>query len=234
MKNNITTAIVPVAGAVGGISAALYACVYVAWASLALTNGVPSGYNWVNATISELGVPGTPLAAPTAVMFIVTGALQLVFALGLYLSLTRVSGSAKAPAGSFRLPALLGSLMIAAEGFFDSIGSGVFPAEPGGASQTAVGMIHFAVSVIGLAATVAAPFFLARAFRDHLKAIMLARVSFAAGLLFSVLFVIGVIMAILELPGVGFAQRILYYTYFVWIFILAIWILCRSYANRRN
>ncbi len=159
------------------------------------------GYDPIAMTVSELGESGGANYLAAGVLFILTGICEVVFAVGLYARSNR------------KLPALIGALCIAGHGIFDQMGSGLFPCDLGGKYDSAFGQIHFAVSVIGVALILCAPFFVWRA--DKKRLTLAFAVIIAAGVgLFGVSF--------FTESFVGLTQRLFYWAYFLWILLLSV------------
>lgn len=167
------------------------------------------GYNPVLSTISELGEHGGVNAGTAAVLFILMGLLELIFAAGLYIRLrpSRI--------------ALAGSVFLAVNGIFDYIGSGIFPCDAGGVYESFSGQMHFYVSVIGMSVMIFPAFFFYAAFRKEqlIKESQLSLISAVLVLTGAVLFNIAFFTGAAWL---GLAQRILGYVYWGWIFLLVL------------
>lgn len=167
------------------------------------------GYDPIRSTLSELGERGGANAGIASVVFILIGLAEVFLAVGLYVR----SRPSKA--------AFAGSVLLAVNGIFDYIGSGIFPCDAGGRYESVSGQIHFLVSVIGMSVMVFPAFFLACAFRKggrrgHAKlSFAAAFVLLAGAVLFNYAF-------FTEAAWLGLAQRILDYSYWTWLFLLAL------------
>lgn len=167
------------------------------------------GYNSLTKTISELGETGAQYALLTSIYFIISGIIIILFSLGLNEGITESKGS------------WIGPFLLAMEGGFDFIGSGVFPCDVDCAGQTFSGMMHYVVSLVGLVCLTLAPFFIWKTLKKDEKWAGYEKFSLIMGIL--LLFLVGFFMiSFITQLLVGLLQRILYYTYLTWIFVLAI------------
>ncbi len=203
-KNNISILIM--VGAAAGIAAFILEPV-----GMIVLGFLKPGYNAVVSTISELGESGGANYLIAGIGFILTGVCEIIFAVALY---HRFKGS---------VSALLGALLIAGHGIFDSIGSGLFPIDQGGRFESASGQIHLIVSAIGLFMQVLAPFFILKTL-SYLRYVNLRKytqvtaIIMTAGTLF-----FGISFFTESL--IGLSQRIIYYIYYIWILVLSVFML---------
>ena len=137
------------------------------------------------------------------------GVLIILFSIGLYKGIQEANYS------------WIGPLILVLWGLFDSIGSSIFPCDPGCVGVTFTGKMHLVVSGIGMLLITTAPFFVWRSLKGEEKwqgydtftlivwiiALLMFGVfmySYATGLL------------------IGLIQRIAYLIYLSWILILSI------------
>jgi hypothetical membrane protein len=168
------------------------------------------GYDPLVNTVSELGEASGVNAGVASALFIVVGALEAVFAVGLFI------GSKRSAA------ALVGMILLVVHGVFDSIGSGIFPCDAGGLYESFSGQMHFIVSVVGLVSLAPAPFFLWRSFVKEDR--------FAGGVIgilavFAVLMGIGAVafnVSFFTETLVGLTQRLIYYPYYIWTLLISL------------
>ncbi|MHA1385410.1 MAG: DUF998 domain-containing protein [Candidatus Helarchaeota archaeon] len=166
------------------------------------------GYNSIIKTISELGEAGAQYATLASIYFIISGIIFILFSIGLYHGIDESNGS------------WIGPFLLAIEGGFDFIGSGIFPCDVGCAGQTVSGMMHLIVSLIGMVAMTLAPFFIWRSLKKDENWSGYEKLSLIIGVL--IIFMLGIFMVSFDTHIlVGLTQRILYYTYLAWILVLA-------------
>ncbi len=107
---------------------------------------ITPGYNSIRQYVSEFGI------IPGATSFIVSswwicfGILMIIFSMSLNRSIT-ISGKGY----------WIGPLLIALYGLLDSIGSSIFPMDPGGVSKTFSVIMHVLVSFLGTTAIIISP-----------------------------------------------------------------------------
>jgi hypothetical membrane protein len=166
------------------------------------------GYDPIRSTISELGERGGANAAIASIGFILIGLSLAVFAIGLYLR----SKPSK--------PALIGSILIAANGLSDYVGSGLFPCDAAGSYVSFSGQVHFIVSVIGMVVMIFPAFFYWRAFKKEGRRIETA-VTAVAAIVIIIAAVVFNIAYFSEAAWLGLAQRVINYAYLAWILVLS-------------
>ncbi|MHA1379011.1 MAG: DUF998 domain-containing protein [Candidatus Helarchaeota archaeon] len=166
-------------------------------------------YNPLTKTISELGEAGAPNAVVASIYFIISGIIFILFSIGLYHGINESKGS------------WLGPFLLAMEGGFDFIGSGVFPCDVGCVGQTFSGMMHLIVSLIGMLAIALAPFAIWRGLKKDENWIGYEKFSLIIGILIVVMIGIFMISFVTHIL-VGLTQRILYYSYLAWILVMSI------------
>lgn len=178
-------------------------------AGLSVLGVMKPGYDPALSTISELGESGGVNAGIASVFFILIGLAEVLLAIGLYLR-NRPSKAA-----------LIGSVCLGVNGLFDYAGSGLFPCDAGGRYESVSGQVHFLVSVVGMVVMIFPAFFFAFAFRkkgrkaESVIALAAAFVILAGAVLFNVAF-------FTEAGWLGLAQRILDYSYWGWLFLMAL------------
>ena len=181
------------------------------------------GYDMLQKTVSELGESGGVNSAPARIFFIISGICEIVFAAGLYYKFRNdMAGRA-------------GAISIAAMGLFDSIGSGVFPCDPGGTYVTFSGKVHYIVSVIGVLMIIVIPLFFRKAFWKERKisgnenAFDILKIS----TLYCVITVVNVLIFAVSFFSeilIGITQRLMYYTYYLWVLYVSIRLLMQKNA----
>ncbi len=174
-----------------------------------LLTALRPGYDQLSKMISELGAAETSNADIASLSFIISGVFMILFAVGLYQG-TKINKNS-----------WIGPLLLVIFGCFDSIGSGVFPCDPGCAGHNFSGQMHYIVSIIGMIAMVLAPFVFSKHFKKDEQWKGYDKLSFIMGILtviFSGMFVSTFLIEYL----IGFFQRLLYYTFLSWILIIAI------------
>ena len=174
-----------------------------------ILGAIRPGYNPLTQTVSELGEVGAPNSTIASLYFIISGVLLILFSFGLYNGINKGKGS------------WIGPLFLVLLGIFDSIGSGIFPCDPGCAGQTFTGKMHLIVSIIGMFAMILAPFFIWRSLKEDERWEGYQTFSLIIGIVIvvmAVIFIVAFSLAIL----IGLFQRILYGVFRVWIFVLAI------------
>lgn len=174
-----------------------------------ILGAIRPGYNPLTQMISELGEVSAPNSTFASVYFIVGGILLILFAIGLYQGLKEIKG------------AWIGPFLLALDGVFDYIGSGVFPCDLGCTGQKFSGMMHLFVSLIGMVAMTLVPFFIWKSLKGEGKWQGYDKLSLIIGIIIVVM--IGVFMISFATNILtGLTQRILYYIYLSWIFIMAV------------
>jgi hypothetical membrane protein len=168
------------------------------------------GYDPFISTISELGETGGANAGLASALFILIGLLEIAFAAGLYL------GSGRGAA------ALVGSLLLAVHGLFDSIGSGIFPCDLGGLYESFSGQMHFIVSVVGLISLAPAPFFLWSSFVKEGRFSDGAAKAISALALLIGLAAVAFNLSFFTETLIGLSQRLLYYSYYAWVLVISL------------
>jgi hypothetical protein len=186
------------------------------------------GYNPILSTLSELGESGGVTAPAAAVLFILIGAGEIIFAVGLYLW----SGRSMA--------ALFGTIFLTANGLFDYIGSSLFPVDAGGRYDSPAGQVHFIVSLIGMAVMVLPAIFYWRAFAKAKRSpatqernlttmktmgMMRAKRNETATFVAAIVIILAAVifnLAFFTETCVGLAQRFLDWCYCAWILFLAV------------
>jgi hypothetical membrane protein len=166
------------------------------------------GYDPLRSTISELGERGGANAAIASIGFIFIGLSLAVFAIGLYLR----SKPSK--------PAFIGSILIAANGLSDYVGSGLFPCDAAGGYVSFSGQVHFIVSVIGMVVMIFPAFFYWRAFKKAGRRIETAATAIAA-ITVVIAAVVFNIAFFSEAAWLGLAQRFICFAYLAWILVLS-------------
>ncbi len=102
-------------------------------------------YSHIYHTISELGEIGAVTAQPASIMFVVTGGMLMVFGYDLQETLHRQDKRVWC------------GILVILYGFFDFVGSGIFPVDAGGASTTLVATVHVYTTLIGELAVLGIP-----------------------------------------------------------------------------
>ena len=119
-----------------------YLAIIVSPISYTIVALIQPNYSLFNDSISALGKMGAPFSLYISIMFIIGGICEATLASGIYPVLRR------------NIWVLLGSLLIAGAGIFNSTGSGIFPE-----GYPVLGSYHGFVSGIGSNCMFIAPFF---------------------------------------------------------------------------
>jgi len=174
------------------------------------------GYNPFTQFISELGETGSSNAHVASIYFFISGIFTILFALGLYIGIKKEKGSIFPP------------IILILYGIFNSIGTAIFPCDPGCAGSTFTGLMHLFVSFIALILMCLLPLFSWRSFKkdDNWKQYELLTLVF--GILIIVLSSIFLIFYSIDLL-IGLFQRLLYYVFLLWIFLIAVKLLKIQY-----
>ena len=168
------------------------------------------GYSHVYHTISELGEVGAPYAGEASIVFTVTGLMIAFFGYGLHKRL---------PRGDTRV---LSGLCVMVYALTDFVGSGVFPVDPGGASNTVTASYHVTLTFIGELSALAMPAaFLMdtdnqrgwEGLRKYSKVILMLSIPASAFLVYTIS---GNVPGVLDTP-IGLAQRVLVGLFLAWI-----------------
>ncbi len=167
------------------------------------------GYNSLTQYGSELGESGAPNSEITSIIFFICGVLLIAFSLALYKGIQKAKGS------------WIGPLLVAIFGIFDSIGSAIFPCDPGCVGQTFTGMMHLVVSLIGMSAMALAPFFVRRSLKNDERWQGYQTFSLIIGILALVMIGVFIVSSATEIL-IGLTQRIMFSLYLIWIFVFAV------------
>lgn len=171
-------------------------------------------YSHMTHTISGLGETGAPNAWIQNLNFVLMGVLTVAFGIGAHEGINNGRGS------------LLGPALIVLFGSVGLIGSGLFPADPGGTAVTTIGKLHRAASTIGFPAILAAMWIMgARLSKDGRWRgyDTYSRINSLVALLLFVLFGAVISGAITPLGTIaGLLQRLLVFTIFSWMMVIAI------------
>jgi hypothetical membrane protein len=176
---------------------------------LTIIGALRTGYNPLTQYMSELGETGAPFSRLASILFIIVGVLLGLFSYALYKGIKKEKIS------------WIGPLLLALFSLFDWIGSGIFPCDPGCAGETFSGGMHLLVGLIGMIFMVACPILTWSGMKKDEKWQRVNTFSLIIGILVPVFFVT---FWISYATGtlIGLTQRILYWVFITWIFILAL------------
>ena len=179
-----------------------------------LIGEVQGDYSHMAEGISALSETGAADAWAQTANFIIVGLLVFGLAVGLHRGIGEGNGSMWGPAliGAFGLGAL--------------VMNGLFPSDPVGAPETAVGTVHSVSAGLGFVAVIAAMFVLPRRLRKHEAWKTLASSSPLFGIA-SIVLMVSYLMAdegAIEAwqPWTGLLQRGMGAAVLAWLFLLAL------------
>jgi hypothetical protein len=157
-----------------------------------------------------LGEVGSVTAQLASVVFIITGVMLMIYGYNLH----KILGKNGKSVGS--------GILLMLFGFLDFVGSGLFPVDIGGASNTMVATIHVYATLIGELAAVGMPIWFLRDTKDSDgwdKHRRFSRVTFWLSLpiiCFLGYCIVGHTPGMIDTP-IGLAQRLLIGLYLIWI-----------------
>lgn len=173
---------------------------------------ITPGYNSIRQYVSEFGIIPGMTSVIVSVWWICFGLLLVLFAIGLNRSIVK-SGRTY----------WLGPLLIALYGLLDSVGSGIFPMDPAGASETFSGIIHTLLSFLGITAIIFSP--LAIVFRMKKDPDWKSLVPFAwlTQIFFGTIYLIclGAFSGMFLADYIGLLQRIFIFGADFWLAVLS-------------
>jgi hypothetical membrane protein len=181
-----------------------YLAVIVSPISYTIVALIQPNYSLFNQSISSLGEKGAPFSLYISIMFIIGGLMEATLASGIY------------PALKPNKLVLLGSLLIACAGIFNSSGSGIFPE---GYEWT--GSMHGLVSKIGVYCMMIAPFIFIIGLRRVEAWKDLRRITILVAILFMTGLALEMVVSYFQ-SGSGAVQRFEDFTYYFWILCFAI------------
>lgn len=167
------------------------------------------GYNPLIQYISELGECGAPNSMIVSLMFIFVGVLLVFFSISLYYGI------------KIEKKSWIGPVFLVLFSIFDWIGSGIFPCDPGCAGKTFSGQTHLIVSIIGMIFMTFCPIITWKYMKKDERWHNFDKFTLLIGILIpviNVIFIISVITGFL----IGLTQRILYWTFDLWILVIAL------------
>jgi hypothetical protein len=151
-----------------------------------------------------------------AFLFIISGVLGILFAVGLMSALTR------------SLSSVTGTILLILHAVFDDIGSGIFPCDFGGLHESFSGQMHLLLSAIGMLALLLAPYFLWRAFYldSRFSGSRLANFTALIAFIITGVVIAGIAAGVFNIPFItnlaGLGQRSVYFPYYLWILVVSI------------
>jgi hypothetical protein len=170
------------------------------------------GYNSIRQYVSEFGIIPGMTSVIVSVWWICFGLLLVLFAIGLNRSIAK-SGRAY----------WLGPLLIALYGLLDSVGSGIFPMDPPGASATFSGIIHTLVSFLGITALIFSPLPLILRIKNDPHWKRLLPFAWFTQIFFGAIYLIclGAFSEMFLADYIGLLQRIFIYGADFWVAVLS-------------
>jgi len=167
------------------------------------------GYNPLTQYISELGECGAPNSTIVSLMFIFVGMLLAFFSISFYYGI------------KIEKKSWIGPVFLALFSIFDWIGSGIFPCDPGCAGKTFSGQMHLIVSVIGMFFMTFCPIITWKYMKKDERWHNFDKFTQLIGIIIPVLIVIFIISVNIGFL-IGLTQRILYWTFSLWILVIAL------------
>jgi hypothetical protein len=201
--------------------AGIAGCVIDFGGILVLGNRI-EGYQQLKGTMSQMGIQSSPIAHEIAMCWVAMGALMMVFAAGI-----RIAWA------DMRKQAGLAALLLILYGFGEGMVSGLFPADKAGEPFTWVGIVHNAISGVGVTAILIFPLVMRR-LAPGLK--ILSMIVFYIGAAGVVLFFIG---RIISQPGhflsvyKGSWQRLYVLNYYLYLTVIAVFMILRTVRRER-
>ena len=190
--------------------AGIVGCLVDLGATFILGNRI-DGYNQFKHPMSQMGVLSSPVAKEVALCWVTMGVLMILFAIGI-----RIAYEEK------KKMAGLASLLLILYGFGEGMISGLFPADKAGEVQTWTGIVHNAISGVGVLSILIFPLVMHR-LMPELRNVTI--VVFVIGVVGVILFGIGRLisspdhfLAIYK----GSWQRLYVMDYYVYIIIIAV------------
>jgi len=167
------------------------------------------GYNPLTQYISELGECGAPNSTIVSLLFIFVGILLVFFSISFYYGI------------KIEKKSWIGPVFLALFSIFDWIGSGIFPCDPGCAGKTFNGQMHLIVSVIGMVFMTFCSIITWKYMKKDERWHNFDKFTLFIGIMIPFLMTLFIISDILGFL-IGLTQRILYWTFSLWIFVIAL------------
>ncbi len=171
-------------------------------------------YNSMTQYVSEFGIIPGIVSRIAQTWWLINGTVLMLFALALNNTIKK-SGKLS----------FLGPLFIFLYGLLDSVGSVVFPMDA--AEDTLIGMLHMAVSFLGITAVIFSPIALIGRIKKDPYWVRLVRLAWTAQIFFLLIYVVSV-LAFADIclsRYFGLLQRIFIYAADIWIVILGVYAL---------
>jgi hypothetical membrane protein len=169
------------------------------------------GYNQLKHTMSQMGIPSSPVAKEITFCWMAMGALLIVFGLGIRFAFAEKK----------RL-AIIASWLLILYGIGEGLVSGIFPADKAGELFTTTGIVHNAIGGVGVLAIMIFPLIMIRLAPKFRKISIVVFYIGAAGVL---LFAIGRLMSAPDdflAVYKGSWQRLYVMDYYCYLVIIAI------------
>jgi hypothetical protein len=202
--------------------AGIAGCLVDMGGTLILGNRI-EGYHQIKDTMSQMGILSSPVAKEVAICWIAMGILLIVFAMGIRIAFEE----RKKMAG-------IATLLVILYGFGEGMISGIFPADKAGEVHTWTGIVHNAISGVGVLAIMIFPLVMQRVIPE-LRTVSI--IVFFIGATGVILFGIG---RLISTPGhflaiyKGSWQRLYVFDYYIYMIIIAVKMMCcRMYQKVR-
>lgn len=174
-----------------------------------------SNYDPIHSTVSELGESGGMNSEIASGVFLINGLLIIIFAYGLNLELKNEK------------KIYISSILILLSALFDSVGSAIFPCDPGGVIETFTGTMHAVVTVIGFLCLIFVPLIFVKEVKekDEWKNLLtISKIFGILGIFASILFIGSAVVDLMDYHEsfIGITQRIAYLIYQIWFALIAV------------